>query len=122
MGPVNLWFEKQLTGLEEYADEQVRVAEEFRKSEAELLERDGFVFEPTISMPSLDIKIEAYLRFSMRILTTVMKFDRAMDQFDFMVWNGIRDQEHFQNSDGSNMRQSIALIPLSKMLRLRGSL
>jgi len=30
MGPVNLWFEKQLTGLEEYADEEVRVAEEFR--------------------------------------------------------------------------------------------
>jgi hypothetical protein len=21
-----------------------------------------------------------------------MKFDRAMDHFDFMVWNGIRDQ------------------------------
>jgi hypothetical protein len=43
-------------------------------------------------MPALDIEVEAYSRFSMRVLTAIMKFDRTMDHFDFMVWNGIRDQ------------------------------
>ncbi|MGA7813393.1 MAG: ATPase, partial [Caballeronia sp.] len=93
MGSVNSWFDKQLKTIEEYTDEQLRVAEGFRiKSERELRERGDFVFEPTIPLPSLNIEVEAYSRFSMRILTTMMKFDRAMDQFDFMVWNGIRDQ------------------------------
>jgi len=40
----------------------------------------------------MDIEVEAYSRFSMRVLATMLKFDKAMDQFDFMVWNGIRDQ------------------------------
>jgi len=43
-------------------------------------------------MPAMEIEVEAYSRFSMRILTALMKFDKAMDHFDFMVWNGIRDQ------------------------------
>ena len=43
-------------------------------------------------MPAMDIEVEAYSRFSMRVLSVIMKFDRTMDHFDFMVWNGIRDQ------------------------------
>jgi hypothetical protein len=93
MGSVNSWFDKQLKAIEEYTDEQLRVAEGFRtKSERELRERGEFVFEPSIPMPALSIEVEAYSRFSMRILTAMMKFDSAMNQFDFMVWNGIRDQ------------------------------
>ncbi|MDR5826082.1 ATPase [Caballeronia sp. LZ043] len=90
---VNTFFEKQLTSIEGYADEQLRVAEAYRRQkEAELRANKEFVFEPTIPMPAMDIEVEAYSRFSMRMLTAIMKFDRAMDHFDFMVWNGIRDQ------------------------------
>ena len=90
---VNTFFEKQLASIEAYADEQLRVAEGYREQkEAELRANKEFVFEPTIPMPAMDIEVEAYSRFSMRVLTAIMKFDRAMDHFDFMVWNGIRDQ------------------------------
>jgi hypothetical protein len=90
---VNGFFEKQLKSLEAYVDEQQRVAEGYRKSKEEELRAAGdFVFEPSIPMPAMEIEVEAYSRFSMRILTALMKFDKAMDHFDFMVWNGIRDQ------------------------------
>ena len=90
---VNGFFDKQLKSLEEYVEEQLRVAEGYRKSkEQELRSANDFVFEPSIPMPALEIEVEAYSRFSMRILTALMKFDTAMDHFDFMVWNGIRDQ------------------------------
>jgi hypothetical protein len=45
-----------------------------------------------VTKPSLDIEVEAYSRFSMRLLTVILKFDEVMDHFDFLVWNGIRDQ------------------------------
>lgn len=90
---VNSALEKLLAGIESYVDEQLRVAEGFRQQkEAELRANKEFVFEPTIPMPAMDIEVEAYSRFSMRVLSAIMKFDRAMDHFDFMVWNGIRDQ------------------------------
>ncbi len=90
---VNDFFDKQLLSLEAYVDEQLRVAEGFRlQKEAELSAHNDFVFEPSIPMPAMDIEVEAYSRFSMRVLATMLKFDKAMDQFDFMVWNGIRDQ------------------------------
>jgi hypothetical protein len=90
---VNSFFEKQLVSIEAYVDEQFRVAEGFRKQkEAELRANNDFVFEPSITLPAMDLEVEAYSRFSMRVLATMMKFDKAMDQFDFMVWNGIRDQ------------------------------
>jgi hypothetical protein len=28
----------------------------------------------------------------MRLLSLLMKFDKVMDHFDFLVWNGVRDQ------------------------------
>jgi hypothetical protein len=90
---VNGFFEKQLASIEAYVDEQLRVAEGFRKQkEGELRTNNDFVFEPSVSLPAMDIEVEAYSRFSMRVLATMMKFDKTMDQFDFMVWNGIRDQ------------------------------
>lgn len=90
---VNNFFEKQLASIEQYVDEVTRVTDGYRQQkEAELRSNGEFVFEPTIPMPALDLQVEVYSRFSMRVLTAIMKFDRAMDHFDFMVWNGIRDQ------------------------------
>ncbi|SEK12717.1 ATPase [Paraburkholderia diazotrophica] len=90
---VNSFFEKQIKSIEEYVDEALRVAIGFReKKEAELREAGEFVFEPSIPMPALDMTVEVYTRFAMRVLSAIMKFDKVMDQFDFMVWNGIRDQ------------------------------
>ncbi|MFL9911939.1 ATPase [Paraburkholderia sp. RL17-337-BIB-A] len=90
---VNTFFEKQIASIEQYVDEVTRVTDGYRQQkEAELRSNGEFVFEPTIPMPALDLQVEVYSRFSMRVLTAIMKFDRAMDHFDFMVWNGIRDQ------------------------------
>ncbi|MCC8397316.1 ATPase [Paraburkholderia sp. MMS20-SJTR3] len=90
---VNSFFEKQIKSIEEYVDEALRVATGFReKKEAELRAGGEFVFEPSIPMPAMELTVEVYSRFSMRVLSAIMKFDKVMDQFDFMVWNGIRDQ------------------------------
>ncbi|CAG9165793.1 ATPase [Cupriavidus pinatubonensis] len=87
------YFERTLSRLEDYVDEQLRVAEALRtQREAEMRAKNDIVFEPTVTLPSLNLTVEAYSRFAMRVLGLLAKFDRAMDQFDFMVWNGIRDQ------------------------------
>ena len=90
---VNKFFEKQIDAIEAHVEEVTRVTEGYRQQkEAELRQAGEFVFEPSIPMPALDMQVEVYSRFSMRVLTAITKFDRAMDHFDFMVWNGIRDQ------------------------------
>ncbi|WP_321944949.1 ATPase [Burkholderia cenocepacia] len=92
-GVVSTWFEKQLDQLEAYVNEQLEVAQGFReKTEIEMRGRGETVFAPTVTKPSLDIEVEAYSRFSMRLLSVILKFDQVMDHFDFLVWNGIRDQ------------------------------
>jgi hypothetical protein len=90
---VTAFFEKQAGELEAYVDEQVSVAQGFReKTETKMREQGDVVFAPTVTKPSLDITVEAYSRFSMRLLALLMKFDKVMDHFDFLVWNGVRDQ------------------------------
>jgi hypothetical protein len=92
-GTVNAWFDKQLDNLEAYVDEQFEVAQAFReRTEREMTTRGEIVFQPTVTKPSLDIGVEAYSRFAMRLLSVIMRFDRVMDHFDFLVWNGVRDQ------------------------------
>ncbi|MGH8785031.1 MAG: ATPase [Cupriavidus necator] len=93
LATVEAYFESALSRLEDYVDEQLRVAEALRtQREADMRAKSDIVFEPTVTLPSLSLTVEAYSRFSMRVLGVLAKFDRTMDQFDFMVWNGIRDQ------------------------------
>lgn len=93
LATVNDFLEMQMTKLEDYVSEQLRVAQAYRgQREADMREKNDIVFEPTITRPSLDLDIQAYSRFAMRALHVLLKFDQTMDQFDFMVWNGIRDQ------------------------------
>ncbi|SDD56868.1 hypothetical protein SAMN05216345_11176 [Cupriavidus sp. YR651] len=92
LATVEKYLEAELTKLEDYVDEQVRVAEAYRaQRESEMREKGDFVFEPTVRRPSIDIEVQAFSRFAVRALQVLIKFDKAMDQFDFMVWNGIRD-------------------------------
>jgi hypothetical protein len=93
MDTVNAFFDKQLASLEAYVGEQLDVAEGFReRTERTMLERGDLVFKPTVTKPSLQIEVEAYSRFSMRMLAVITRFDKVMDHFDFLVWNGVRDQ------------------------------
>lgn len=93
MEAVNKFFDKQLASLEAYVTEQLDVAEGFReRTERGMLERGELVFKPTVTKPSLEIQVEAYSRYSMRMLAVITRFDKVMDQFDFLVWNGVRDQ------------------------------
>lgn len=87
------YLEAELEKLENYVDEQLRTAKGFREQrQGDMEKRGDFVFQPAVTRPSLEIGVEAYSRYSMRVLSVLSKFDQAMDQFDFMVWNGIRDQ------------------------------
>jgi hypothetical protein len=105
-GAVSDWFEKQIGEMEAYVDEQLEVAEGFRKrAEAEMRERGDMVFTPTVTLPSLNIQVEAYSRFSMRLLSVIMRFDRVMDHFDFLVWNGIRDQSDIDEETSRFLRK-----------------
>ncbi len=87
------YLERELSKIEDYVDEQLRVAKAYREQrEQEMRARYEIVFVPTIQRPSLALEVQAYSRFSVRALQVLIKFDQTMDQFDFMVWNGIRDQ------------------------------
>ncbi|MBR8191557.1 ATPase [Burkholderia vietnamiensis] len=98
---VTTWLEAQLKNLEEYVAEQLEVARGFReRTEATLRESGDIVFSPTITKPSLVVEVEAYTRFSYRLLTLIMKFDQVMDHFDFLVWNGLRDQSDVDEETG----------------------
>jgi hypothetical protein len=93
LGVVTAWFEKQVGDLEAYVDEQLSVAQGFRaKTESKMQDQGDIVFAPTVTKSSLEIEVEAYSRFSMRVLSLMLKFDKVMDHFDFLVWNGVRDQ------------------------------
>jgi len=105
-GAVNDWFEKQAAELEAYVNEQLDVAEGFRtRTEAEMKERGETVFTPTVTLPSLNIEVESYSRFSMRLLSIIMKFDRVMSHFDFLVWNGVRDQSDIDEETARFLRK-----------------
>ena len=105
-GAVSDWFEKQVGDLEGYVEEQLNVAGGFReRTEVEMTGRGDVVFKPSITKPSLDIEVEAYSRFSMRVLSLILKFDRVMDHFDFLVWNGIRDQSDIDEETSRFLRR-----------------
>ncbi|MEW6347073.1 MAG: ATPase [Paraburkholderia sp.] len=105
-GAVSDWFEKQVGELEAYVSEQLEVAEGFRtRTEAEMTERGETIFRPTVTLPSLNIEVETYSRFSMRLLSIITRFDRVMDHFDFLVWNGIRDQSDVDEETARFLRK-----------------
>ncbi|QBY56322.1 ATPase [Cupriavidus oxalaticus] len=87
------YLERELSKIEDYVDEQLRVAKAYREQrEQEMRVQGEIVFVPTIQRPSLALEVQSYSRFAVRALQLLIKFDQTMDQFDFMVWNGIRDQ------------------------------
>uniref|UniRef100_UPI003F498CC8 ATPase n=1 Tax=Cupriavidus taiwanensis TaxID=164546 RepID=UPI003F498CC8 len=89
---IEAFLERELAKLEDYVDEQLRVAKAYREQrESEMRAKDDIIFQPTITRPSVDLEVQAFSRFAVRALQVLIKFDQAMDQFDFMVWNGIRD-------------------------------
>jgi hypothetical protein len=105
-GTVTEWFEKQVGELEAHVNEQLEVASGFRqKTEADMQARGDIVFTPSVTKPSLDIEVEAYSRFSMRLLSLMLKFDQVMDNFDFLVWNGIRDQSDVDEETSRFLRK-----------------
>lgn len=106
METVNAFFDKQLASLESYVGEQLDVAEGFRaRTEREMMARGDLVFNPTVTKPSLEIEVEAYSRFSMRMLAVITRFDKVMDHFDFLVWNGVRDQGDVDEEVGRFLRK-----------------
>ena len=68
----------------------------------------------------MEMVVEAYSPFSMRALGVLNKFDRAMDHFDFMVWNAIRDQSDVNEEVNRFLRkfQPLAIRCYTTHLRL----
>ncbi|MFS8931414.1 ATPase [Cupriavidus taiwanensis] len=92
LSTIEAFLERELAKLEDYVDEQLGVAKAYREQrESEMRAKDDIIFQPTITRPSVDLEVQAFSRFAVRALQVLIKFDQAMDQFDFMVWNGIRD-------------------------------
>ncbi|MCP3724622.1 ATPase [Paraburkholderia sp. CNPSo 3272] len=105
-GSVNAWFEKQVEAIEAYVDEQLQVADGFReRTEREMTLRGDIVFRPAVTKPSLEIEVEAFSRFAMRLLSVITRFDKVMDQFDFLVWNGVRDQSDVDEETARFLRK-----------------
>lgn len=120
LGTVTEWFEKQTGELEAYVNEQLEVSQGFRdRNETEMKARGDIVFAPTVTKPSMDITVEAYSRFSMRLLGLLLKFDRVMDHFDFLVWNGIRDQSDVDEETARFLRKFHPLGVRGYMTHLR---
>ena len=87
------YLEGEMVKIEEYVEEQFRVASGYREQrEKDMQDRGDYVFRPEIVRPAVDLEVQAYSRFAVRALQVLIKFDKTMDEFDFMVWNGIRDQ------------------------------
>lgn len=92
LATVDKYLEGEMVKLEEYVDEQLRVATAYREQrEKDMQEKGDFVFRPEIVRPAIQLEVQAYSRFAVRALQVLIKFDKTMDEFDFMVWNGIRD-------------------------------
>nr|WP_315595540.1 ATPase [uncultured Cupriavidus sp.] len=90
---VEKYLEGEMVKLEEYVDEQLRVATAYREQREKTMQEQGdFVFRPEIVRPAIQLEVQAFSRFAVRALQVLIKFDKTMDEFDFMVWNGIRDQ------------------------------
>ena len=120
LGTVTEWFEKQTGELEAYVNEQLEVSQGFReRNETEMKARGDIVFAPTVTKPSMDITVEAYSRFSMRLLGLLLKFDKVMDHFDFLVWNGIRDQSDVDEETARFLRKFHPLGVRGYMTHLR---
>ncbi|QET04104.1 ATPase (plasmid) [Cupriavidus pauculus] len=93
LATVEKYLETEMVRIEEYVDEQLRVATAYREQrEKDMTDRGDYIFRPEIVRPAIDLEVQAYSRFAVRALQVLIKFDKAMDEFDFMVWNGIRDQ------------------------------
>lgn len=92
LATIEKYLEGEMLKLEEYVDEQLRVATAYREQrEKDMQDKGDFVFRPEIVRPAIQLEVQAYSRFAVRALQVLIKFDKAMDEFDFMVWNGIRD-------------------------------
>lgn len=118
---VNDFLERELAKLEDYVDEQLRVAKAYcEMREAEMKAKNDIIFRPTVTRPSLEMEIQAYSRFSLRGLQVLVNFDKTMDEFDFMVWNGIRDQSDVNDQVNSFLRkfQPLALRSYTTHLKL----
>lgn len=114
-------FETQMANLEAYVDEQLRVAEVYRASrEQEMASSGAMIWKPSVTKPSMEMVVEAYSPFAMRALGVLNKFDRAMDHFDFMVWNAIRDQSDVNEEINRFLRkfQPLAIRCYTTHLRL----
>lgn len=93
LATIEKYLETEMVRIEEYVDEQLRVATAYREQrEKDMIAKGDYVFRPEIVRPAIDLEVQAYSRFAVRALQVLIKFDKTMDEFDFMVWNGIRDQ------------------------------
>jgi hypothetical protein len=86
------WLDDRLTRLEEMVSEGLTAARAFCELQTEQMREKGqHVLQPSITRPSMVLNVEAYTRFSHRVLKVIMDFDLVLDHFDFMIWNGIRN-------------------------------
>jgi hypothetical protein len=103
---LNNWLEERLTKLETIVREDLNTAQAFREMKVkEMQAKNQHILEPSVTRPSMVLPVEAYTRFSHRVLMVIMDFDTVLDNFDFMVWNGIRNGSDMEASVNQFMRE-----------------
>jgi hypothetical protein len=103
---LNKWLEERLTKLETIVREELSTAQAFREMKTrEMQAKNQHILEPSVTRPSMVLPVEAYTRFSHRVLMVIMDFDTVLDNFDFMVWNGIRNGSDLDASINQFLRE-----------------
>jgi hypothetical protein len=103
---LNKWLEERLARLETIVREDLTAAQAFREMKVkEMQTKNQHILEPSVTRPSMVLPVEAYTRFSHRVLMVIMGFDTVLDNFDFMVWNGIRNGSDMEVSVNQFMRE-----------------
>lgn len=103
---LNKWLEERLTKLETIVREDLSTAQAFREMKVkEMQAKNQHILEPSVTRPSMVLPVEAYTRFSHRVLMLIMDYDTVLDNFDFMVWNGIRNGSDMEVSINQFMRE-----------------
>jgi len=103
---LNKWLEERLTKLEDMVSEELNAARAFCDMQiAKMKLNDQHILEPTVTRAAMILPVEAYTRFSHRVLKVIMDFDLVLDHFDFMVWNGIRNASDLDVTINQFMRE-----------------
>jgi len=103
---LNTYFVNTVRKIDESVSESLTVAQGFKDREFNRLTAgDEHVFEPSVTNPSLTAEVVCFSPLSHSLLQVLKKFDEAMDIYDWLVWNGSRNQSDIDDEVSRFLRK-----------------